>query len=63
MFFLMFFFFRLILHAIDVPSINPLAELIINSSGTDVFLLLVYHQTNCATELLFVMEGEKMFAV
>ena len=63
MFFFYVFFFRLILHAVDVSSINPLAELIINSSGTAVFLLLVYHQTNCATELCFVLEGEKMFAV
>ena len=43
----------IILHDLDVWSINPFAELIINSPETDVFLLLIYYQTKLCNRTLF----------
>ena len=43
----------IILHAPDLSSINPFAELIINSPDTDVFLLLLYYQTKLCNRTLF----------
>ena len=43
----------IILLLLDVSSINPFAELIINSSDTDVYLLLVYYQTKLCNRTSF----------
>ena len=43
----------IVLHALDVSSINPFAELVINSPDTDVLLLLVYYQSKLCNRTLF----------
>ena len=43
----------IVLHALDVSSINPFAELIINSPDTDVLLLLVYYRSKLCSRTLF----------
>ena len=43
----------IILLVLDVSSINPFVELIINSPDTDVYLLLVYYQTKLCNRTSF----------